>query len=670
MSLPYNQVRGNTLVTSTLEGGQEQSIIIEFDRGGKIDNIIYNGEKLDYRSKKFLQLIDSDQNIQAGLYHYHKEKKLIDTNQTFLFDQDPEDYLSANVEKDWKDWNTDGNPFPGTEFSESLTTAIGSSYTEPIDNSEFGEEIKIDQPITQRDKDGNVTNYKVFYSETDGTTIRAVDANGKIKPGVPPIYKDGVYDMSQITSNLSIFVPADQRWNGAELENIHREVQSKVINHIDAVAPGVVKGQWLLDNDGRNPEALKTFRTEKGLNSFIEDVMWGSKENFGKSKVNAGNGPGYDGASGQGQRLMSYTNKVFAGSDEANSMFKKIVKYPMDMANNMDHMFIQCYSYRAPYAKTFDGKYGKGLLNIGQPEGRESGLAFGAERYTAYKKKLGAGIKLPMPNNMMDENGRNWNDESMSAKQMGGVQQASKNVITSTLTGDYGGAGPLMRNLAMNADLLTQSSTQGAIAAEKISQLAANTGLSADEILQRSVGVIANSNTELLFAGVMLRSFEYQWTMSPRNRLEAANVRMIIRAFKQWSSPKKARKMERAGRTDVGKAGGPSFFLGTPNIFRLRFVTNGNRNILGVNKFKPCALTNVSINYTPEGQWLAYENGMPIAVNMSLRFAELEPIYDTDYSEDIAKERQYNPDDPNSVGDLYPIGEIDQASPYASDVGY
>ena len=542
--------------------------------------------------------------------------------------------------------------------------------SEPLQETEFGQEIKIDQPISQRDKDGNVTNYKVFFSETEGTTIRAVDVSGQLKPNVPPIYKDGVYDMSQITSNLNLFVPSDQRWNGPEMENIHREIQTKVKAHINAVAPDIVKGQWLLDNDGRNPNDAKTFRTEKGLNSFIEDVMWGGKENFGKSKVNAGDGPGYDGASGQGQRLMSYTNKIFAGSDEANSMFKKIVKYPMDMANNMDHMFIQCYSYRAPYGKTFDGKYGKGLLNIGQPEGRESGLAFGAERYTAYKKKLGAGIKLPMPNNMMDENGRNWNDESMSAKQMGGVQQASKNVITSTLTGDYGGAGPLMRNLAMNADLLTQSSTQGAIAAEKISQLAANTGLSADEIMQRSIGVIANSNTELLFAGVMLRSFEYQWTMSPRNRLEAANVRMIIRAFKQWSSPKKARKMERAGRTDVGKAGGPSFFLGTPNIFRLRFVTNGNRNILGVNKFKPCALTNVSINYTPEGQWLAYENGMPIAVNMSLRFAELEPIYDTDYSEDIAKERQYNPDDPNSVGDLYPIGEIDQASPYASDVGY
>ena len=158
--------------------------------------------------------------------------------------------------------------------------------------------------------------------------------------------------------------------------------------------------------------------------------------------------------------------------------------------------------------------------------------------------------------------------------------------------------------------------------------------------------------------------------MSPINRLEAANVRMIIRAFKQWSAPKKSRKADRAANTDVGRAGGPSFFLGTPNIFRLRFVTNGNRNILGVNKFKPCALTNVSLNYTPEGQWLAYENGMPIAVTMSLRFAELEPIYDTDYSEDVAFDRQYNPTDPNSLGDLYPISDIDQANPYTSDVGY
>ena len=89
-----------------------------------------------------------------------------------------------------------------------------------------------------------------------------------------------------------------------------------------------------------------------------------------------------------------------------------------------------------------------------------------------------------------------------------------------------------------------------------------------------------------------------------------------------------------------------------------------------MNKFKPCALQNVDINYTPEGQWMAYENGMPISVMMTLRFAELEPIYDTDYSEDIAKDRQYDPNDPESIGDLMPISIIKQNSPYSTDIGY
>ena len=558
-----------------------------------------------------------------------------------------------------------GNPVDMDEYTRYVNLEPSQQLAEygipnPIPANQYGQELKIDVPITQRDKDGNVTNYKVFYSETEGTTIRPVDANGELKPNEPPIYKNGVFDRSQLTSNSNIFVPGDQRWNNTELDQIDEAVKQSTSNHINATAPGTVKPSWVKkENIKVNP---------KNIRSLKEFEMWRNTENYPTSGTNSGSGPGYEGGSGNGLALMEGTKKAFAGSEAADGMFKKIVKYPMDMANNMDHMFIQCYSYRAPYAKTFDGKYGEGLLQPGKK--RESGLAFGAERYSPYKKKLGAGIKLPMPNNMMDENGRSWNEESMTNKQMGSAQIAGKNVIGSLLTGDLFGTGPTIRNTALNAEMLTQESTRGLISAEKIAQLAADSGLTAEQIMQRSVGVISNSNTELLFAGVVLRSFEYQWTMSPRNRLEAANVRMIIRAFKQWSAPKKTGKVDNGENTNVGKAGGPSFFLGTPNIFRLRFVTNGNRSILGVNKFKPCALTNVSLNYTPEGQWLAYENGMPIAVNMSLRFAELEPIYDTYYSEDVAEDRQYDPNDPNSTGDLYPISEIDQNSPYSSDVGY
>ena len=545
----------------------------------------------------------------------------------------------------------------------------------PIANSEFGEEINPGVEISQQDSQGNVRNYKVFYSETGGTTVRAVDANGQLLQNVEPIYKDGVWDQSKLTKDTASSFSKDDQLR------IHQAIQESTKNHIDAVAPGLAKPKWTTQEGYANGIPSDKDAQQEVLENKIknarnnkEKVMYTKKlRNYNKSKTNQGETEKKDSLldkiTNQGSRGVGAIENAFSGAEEADTLFKKIVKYPMDMSNSMDHMFIQCYSYRAPYAAALDGKSGK--RNIFAND-KESSFTFGSERTTPYKRKLGAGIKLPMPNNMTDGNPRNWGEQSMDAGQMGAAQNVSKNVITSFF-GDFGGFGRTMTKLSMQGEMLTQESTRGMSMANKIAQLASESGfgdVSSEQVLSRSVGVVVNSNTELLFAGVSLRSFEYQWLMSPRNRLEAANVRMIIRAFKQWSAPKKIRKIDNGELSNVGKAGGPSFFLGTPNIFRLRFVTNGNRNILGVNKFKPCALQNVDINYTPEGQWMAYENGMPISVMMTLRFAELEPIYDTDYSEDIASDRQYDPNDPESIGDLMPISIIKQNSPYSTDIGY
>ena len=546
----------------------------------------------------------------------------------------------------------------------------------PIANSEFGEEINPGVEISQQDSQGNVRNYKVFYSETGGTTVRAVDANGQLLQNVEPIYKDGVWDQSKLTKNTASSFSKDDQLR------IHQAIQESTKNHIDAVAPGLAKPKWTTQEGYANGIPSDKDAQQKVLENKIknarnnkEKVMYTKKlRNYNKSKTNQGETEKKDSLldkiTNQGARGVGAIQNAYSGAEEADTLFKKIVKYPMDMSNSMDHMFIQCYSYRAPYSAALDGNVGK--RNILATD-KKSSFTFGSERTTPYKRKLGAGIKLPMPNNMTDGNPRNWGEQSMDAGQMGAIQNVSKNVLTSFFTNDFGGYGRTATKLSMQGEMLTQESTRGMSMANKIAQLASESGfgdVSSEQVLSRSVGVVVNSNTELLFAGVSLRSFEYQWLMSPRNRLEAANVRMIIRAFKQWSAPKKIRKIDNGELSNVGKAGGPSFFLGTPNIFRLRFVTNGNRNILGVNKFKPCALQNVDINYTPEGQWMAYENGMPISVMMTLRFAELEPIYDTDYSEDIAKDRQYDPNDPESIGDLMPISIIKQNSPYSSDIGY
>lgn len=67
---------------------------------------------------------------------------------------------------------------------------------------------------------------------------------------------------------------------------------------------------------------------------------------------------------------------------------------------------------------------------------------------------------------------------------------------------------------------------------------------------------------------------------------------------------------------------------------------------------------------------MAYEGGQPVSVQMSLKFNELEPIYNTDYTDEIAKGRAFDKSDPNSKGDLMPISVIRQDTPYSADVGY
>jgi hypothetical protein len=151
--------------------------------------------------------------------------------------------------------------------------------------------------------------------------------------------------------------------------------------------------------------------------------------------------------------------------------------------------------------------------------------------------------------------------------------------------------------------------------------------LPAETILARGFGIVPNSNMELLFQGPTLRSFGFNWRMSPRSKEEARNVKRIIRMFKQGSAPRKLNSQSGAGAA--------SLFLGTPNVFKLSYKT-GNDEISGLNKFKICALINMSVVYAPDGQWAAYDKGQPVSLTMSLNFQEIEPVYESDYQEDVS----------------------------------
>ena len=174
----------------------------------------------------------------------------------------------------------------------------------------------------------------------------------------------------------------------------------------------------------------------------------------------------------------------------------------------------------------------------------------------------------------------------------------------------------LIRNGAAGPELTALLGTEGISKILKFQGL----GVEAESILARGAGIVPNSNLELLFQSPTLRKFNFTYRLSPRSAEEAKTIRRIIRFFKQGMAAKKMR----------GKAGAASFFLGTPNVFKLEY-RSANKPIDAVNKFKTCALTSFSCNYTPDGLWAAYDRGQPVSTIISMSFDELEPIYDTDY---------------------------------------
>jgi hypothetical protein len=328
--------------------------------------------------------------------------------------------------------------------------------------------------------------------------------------------------------------------------------------------------------------------------------------------------------------------------DMANDKSGNLI-YPIDLTKMQDYFKIECYRYQAPYASTM-----KEYVNTGD---LAKTFGQGVRRGTALKgvnlkgDPLGT-IILPMPQDVRDTNAVRWADDNMNNLSAAALGYTSKNatnmlglMVAGTLAGGASGIqglGNLANKGFFYGSLLGAGGGQGGAAQGVIgpaiqSMLAGQLGIdiSPETILSRVGGVIQNTNTELMFRGVQTRSFNFVYRMSARSPQEALVIRKIIRYLKQWSAARKVSK--NISGQSLG-ADQPSFFLGTPNVFKLSYRTNNGSPIAGVNRFKQCALTKISTNYTPDGEWNAFEGGMPVSVQIDMTFAELEPLYNTDYS--------------------------------------
>lgn len=119
----------------------------------------------------------------------------------------------------------------------------------------------------------------------------------------------------------------------------------------------------------------------------------------------------------------------------------------------------------------------------------------------------------------------------------------------------------------------------------------------------------SNPYMEVIFNGVQHRTFSFTFKMIPRNRFEQEDIRRIVQEFKFHSAPEY-------------KFGNQNLYMRFPSEFDITFIHKNTENPW-LFKISTCALTNVSVNHSPEGQYAAHADGAPFATELTLEFTEL-----------------------------------------------
>jgi hypothetical protein len=345
--------------------------------------------------------------------------------------------------------------------------------------------------------------------------------------------------------------------------------------------------------------------------------------------IGVGKNPGLGSGENLGQIISDSksqyaTYKQFGKGVGAQKMFDGAM-YPIDMdIQNQDHCIITANAYRPAFADDlFENK------NV---------LASGGLQSKGNKYKRLSTIYLPMPAGIQDANSVNWEGDqlgALAADAMNGINIGTMLTQGAAALAGQGGAAGSIIDLA--GKVIRGSGSQefkelaGAAVQSKVLNMQGY-AVSPETILSRKSGIIPNNNNELLFKGVTMRSFSFTHKMSARSAAEADQIRKIIRFFK-FNMAAKKRAPGSSGTSGLQK-GGASFFLGTPDIFEMKFMTNiGGKPVENpsIGMMKPMALKTFGCNYTPDGLWAAYTDGQPVQVVIQTTFQELEPIFDSDY---------------------------------------
>ena len=320
--------------------------------------------------------------------------------------------------------------------------------------------------------------------------------------------------------------------------------------------------------------------------------------------------PGHHSESQKADRLESDTGSVVGTNFNTE---KSVLKYPLDLESANGHYMIFNIHARTDSASDLPSND----INISNDSLGTYNNTFSSERFfdsggsvnVPGFGNVSAGKNIQMIKDtivlyMPDDVSVNYKANYEGAEI--GLAVAAGASIGDLMKGNTGG-GDMAKGLGMQfAKFIEPVLNLGSLTTAQ--------GLNA--LIQRKTGLATQPMAEMTFTGIDFRTFSYSFTMTPRSREEAREIKRILDTFTFHMLPEK-----------LGE-GAPLAFR-VPSEFTIRYMYRGGENNY-LNHLTFCALTNMKIDYGGGERYQTFrpdETGAPpIQTKVSLEFQELELI--------------------------------------------
>ena len=281
-------------------------------------------------------------------------------------------------------------------------------------------------------------------------------------------------------------------------------------------------------------------------------------------------------------------------------------------AGNWEESFEPGGTTNAPYRDDLIQKGGTGTVydsdNVDLRKSRKGLTGFNSVLSTT--TRITDSIAIYLPPNVTSDTGVEYTDTDMGI--VGMAAAGGVDLVNAIRRDDLAGAGTAIMNVAKKFGVNAAKRIIGGVVGAAADVDSAAIG----QFAEKAFGQATNPFMEVLFQGVGMRSFTYNFTFSPRNEDETNDVQTIIKMFRFHMLP------ELQGQNKT--------FMTLPSTFDIHYMYQGKDSDIHTEnqfytKIATCVLKGCNVDYTPDGV-KSFDSGAPTQIKMNLTFQETEML--------------------------------------------